>query len=340
MGEMYKGQFFSTPRMTQSGRRKKGSTSCATNTEGKVKQSKNIMKTLFLRYPKVVLLVLLFYFVQTYFPGELGVRTGFCSVPQHFPRWGCFTRDPPHQKKLSELLFRIKKTIMKKKKMDAENELMEGKNKNMKMNKRKKKKKRNKQTNKIGDLFYAKNRQIKNRNIVNMKTVVGEIKPKVQKQTVVIEDIDTWGDLEEEELFMKIKSLKGLINSNQMYSIWESVYALMRKKYFYREEEIWTFCERIAKAYEVPKESKMNIWYKVYYNMKEETIKTEKHQFNKIYPFMDKGLCEDEVFIKFLFDELDVWKRKMKSIERKWMHLLLLNLKFSRRRNMILLSSL
>ncbi|GAB65373.1 phist protein [Plasmodium cynomolgi strain B] len=284
--------------MTQSRRRRKGAICCATRTEGVAKESKNIIRTLFLRHFKVVLIVLI----------------------------------------LSDILFKIKKTIMKKKKMIPENEVIDEKNKIMK--KKKKKIKTIKQAKKIKDLFYAKNGHVNNENIVIVKTRMGETKPTVEKKTIVIKDIDTWENLEEGELLIKIKSLNGLINSSQMFSIWSSVHIIMRKKYFHREEKIWSFCEKIAKAYQVSKESKMNIWYKVYYNMKEEIMKTEREEFNKIYPFIDSGECEHDVFIKFLLDELDVWKKKMKVIENKWAHLLFLNLKFERKRSMILLKSL
>ncbi|VUZ94325.1 Plasmodium exported protein (PHIST), unknown function [Plasmodium vivax] len=331
MGEMYRRQFFSASRGTQSGWR----------TKGAAKESKNILRRLFLRPFRVALFVLLFVCVQRHFPEwEAKVREGPSSNPQHSPGWGSLVRNSPEQRNLSELLFRIKKTIMKKKKMNPKNELIDEQNKMKKKKKKKKIKKINDQTKRLINSFYAKNGQVNNESTIIVKNQVGEIKPKVEKQTVVINDIDTWEDLEEGELFGKIKSLNGLISSSQMYSIWKSVHTLMRKKYFYREENLWTFCEKIAKSCHVPKETKVNIWYKVYYNMKEETIKTEKDEFNKIYPFVDDGPCEHDVFIKFLFDELDNWKKKMKNIEIKWRHLLFLNLKFSRRRNMILLNSL
>ncbi|KJP86208.1 hypothetical protein AK88_04179 [Plasmodium fragile] len=204
----------------------------------------------------------------------------------------------------------------------------------------KKMKKTNKEAQNMDNLFYTENGQVNNEENVIRKSEVGGVKRKVGTQAVIVEDLHTWKDLDEGELIIKIKTLNGLISSDLMYSIWNSVYNIMRNKCFYREEKIWVFCEKIANSYRVPKESKMNIWSKVYYQMKEETIKTEKLEFNKIYPFIDNGMCEHEVFIKFIFDELELWKKKMKSIQSKWMHLLFLNLKFYRTRNMILLNRL
>ncbi|GAW79865.1 Phist protein [Plasmodium gonderi] len=315
---MYKRQFFFPLKIIQLKNERNLKHFQETYEKGEENKRKNVLKILFSKLFNVVLFVLLFFYIQ---------ENGF----EH--RHACrYLVNTVKNRNLSELLFKIKKSLFKTKKIKNKEISLTVKKKK---EKKKKKKEFFKELKKLRDSFYTKN--IHNKNIKSeVDNGHTETVSKEKTDTVVTSDLDDWEDIEEEELFKKIKGLSGVISVDEMYNVWNNVHAYIRKKYFYREEYIWKFFEGHALSYNISKDFKVMLWYKIYYIIKEEIMKIEKQEFSKIHYFINDNPVEYEVFIKFLFEKLDKWRKRMEQVEKKWMHLLLLNLRFCKRRCMIL----
>ncbi|SBS92273.1 Plasmodium exported protein (PHIST), unknown function [Plasmodium ovale] len=199
------------------------------------------------------------------------------------------------------------------------------------LKKKKKKYKRGlfKELKKLKESFHTKSGDTKEKRMIEMKRTnyISEMKPKYGKEPVTIFDVEAWNNLDEENLLKRIENLQGVIGVNDMYNIWNSVHAFVRKKYFLREVYLWDYCEEIAEKNKMSKEAKMDAWYKVYYAMKDEIMEFERKDYNKFYRFIDKGPREHEIFISFLFFKLETWRVKMKKLETQWKNLLYLRLK-------------
>ncbi|SBT01065.1 Plasmodium exported protein (PHIST), unknown function, partial [Plasmodium malariae] len=120
-------------------------------------------------------------------------------------------------------------------------------------------------------------------------------------------DWQNFEELTEEEFNKRIINLRGYIDHNEMFVLWNYVYNKGKKKYLNLKEELWKICEKLLMQYDISEDYIMREWKKLNTYLKDELMKKQRDDFMELKMFIDSNDNLRWEYVAFIIDKNQSW---------------------------------
>ncbi|KAI4841515.1 uncharacterized protein MKS88_000053 [Plasmodium brasilianum] len=126
-------------------------------------------------------------------------------------------------------------------------------------------------------------------------------------ESELLYDWQNFEELTEEEFNKRIINLRGYIDHNEMFVLWNYVYNKGKKKYLNLKEELWKICEKLLMQYDISEDYIMREWKKLNTYLKDELMKKQRDDFMELKMFIDSNDNLRWEYVAFIIDKNQSW---------------------------------
>ncbi|KJP89500.1 hypothetical protein AK88_00709 [Plasmodium fragile] len=136
------------------------------------------------------------------------------------------------------------------------------------------------------------------------------------------EDSDTESEsrkmLTEEELYRKLKRLKGNLGDAEMLYLWNSFLQIETNKFEVMQKYLWEWCELLAFEYKIPEDILLAVWKRIVDFSSDELLEKTVMDNRDFKQFVNDGLKDNMDFFYFLNSKREKWASFRSRIETVW----------------------
>ncbi|EUD64947.1 hypothetical protein C922_04679 [Plasmodium inui San Antonio 1] len=125
-------------------------------------------------------------------------------------------------------------------------------------------------------------------------------------------------ELTEQQFHRMVGKLRGYIDLEDMYALWNYVHTNGKKKYLSLKEELLKDCKNMSARYNIPEEFTVKVWREAYLHFKDEFLKKEREDYMDLKVFIDAGCNVRWEYIAFIIDKYESWDVLMDTAIHDW----------------------
>ncbi|CAA9990280.1 Plasmodium exported protein, unknown function [Plasmodium knowlesi strain H] len=133
-------------------------------------------------------------------------------------------------------------------------------------------------------------------------------------------DSETKEMLTEEELYRRIKGLRGNLDGAELLYLWNSFEEIENSKLEDMQRQLWELCELLGIEYNIPEDALLKQWKRIVDFSSDELMKMTVRDYRDFKKFLNEGLKNNVDFVYFLNSKRGKWvdfRCKTKNVWKK-----------------------